>query len=265
MGGEPFLYPNFSEVLKKFSPYFRIGVVSNGSTLYKFDEDILLNIDRLQLSIYGYSNETYKQNTGAELGLEHFRKSVEKVNKIKLPYKICLTLGKDSIPLMEDYVKSAIKINAVEINFGMPALVGRAISKEDSKNTYNFEKSDIKSVYYKMREIKLKYKDKIKVVVWQHSSLQKENAEVMFEQCTNCLECGGGWYSLVLSEKGMIRPCELLPEDIFSYGDYNVIENIANNGYFYLNELREMTNRYKKSLNIENIELNKICFALDKI
>lgn len=215
--------------------------------------------------MYGYSPYTYKINTGMAWGFRQFNNAVKMANILSMNYKVCLTLGKNTLSQMEDYVLAAVQAGAKEINFGMPAPVGRAIEGPDNKQNYIFSKEDLRFVYFKMRELKMKYKEKINVVVWQHSALYKSKKAASFAQCDGCLDCGGGWYSIVLSEKGLVRPCELLPEAIFSYGDISALYRIAEEGYFFAPELNEMINKFNTSILQENLELSQICFALDKL
>ena len=108
-----------------------------------------------------------------------------------------------------------------------------------------------------------KYESQINLTVWQHGMLKKEKEKVAFEECSKCLDCGAGWYSLVISEKGRVRPCELLDAKIFDYGDINAISSIIN-GYFFEKELCAAIPKFESYISENGVCLDDICPTLKR-
>lgn len=262
MGGEPTMYPHFQDVVNAFSNDFLLSIVTNGSVLYQYSLDTIKKIDNIQVSLYGYSPESYKKNTGTD-GWNKVQKSVEKANSACVDTKGCLTLSRDAIDNFEKYIIGAIELGLKRLTFGVPSPAGRAQDAFNSEDESRFTQDDRTNIYKLMREMKLKYKSQIDLTVWQHGMLKKEKEKIAFDECAKCLDCGAGWYSLVISEKGCVRPCELLDDKIFNYGDINALSSIIN-GYFFEKELRNAIPLFESFIAKDGIFLADICPTLER-
>lgn len=262
MGGEPTIHPYFSHIVTTFAEDFLVSIVTNGSTLYRYPVDVIQKIDNIQFSLYGYSQESYLINAGAE-GWENIKKSVKSANDALIETKGCVTLSKEVIENFENYIKAAIVLGLKRISFGIPSPAGRAQESYSYDTQNHFSEYEKRYIYKLMREMKIKYHQQINIIVWQHNVLNKEQNKVAFEQCDKCLDCGAGWYSLVVSEKGHIRPCELLDEKIFDYGNLSAIEKIVE-GYFFEEELKNAIPRFEEYIAKDGVCLVNICPTLDR-
>lgn len=262
MGGEPTIYPHFQDVVCDLSKDFLLSIVTNGSVLHKYSLDTIKKIDNIQVSLYGYSPETYKKNTGIA-GWHNVQKSVEKANLACVDTKGCVTLSRDAIDNFEKYIIGAINLGLKRLTFGYPSPAGRAQDSFNSADGCRFTQDDLTYIYKLMREMMFKYESQINLTVWQHGMLKKEKEKVAFEECSKCLDCGAGWYSLVISEKGRVRPCELLDAKIFDYGDINAISSIIN-GYFFEKELCAAIPKFESYISENGVCLDDICPTLKR-
>lgn len=262
MGGEPTIYPYFQDVINALSNDFLLSIVTNGSVLYKYPIDSIKKIDNIQISLYGYSPESYKNNTGSA-GWHNVQKSIEKANAACVDIKGCVTLSRDAIENFEKYIIGAIELGLKRLSFGYPSPAGRAQDSFNSAQSCRFTNDDLTYIYKLMREMMFKYESQINLTVWQHGVLKKEKENVAFDECSKCLDCGAGWYSLVVSEEGHIRPCELLDDKIFDYGDFSAITSIIN-GYFFEKELSMAIPQFEESISDNGVCLNDICPTLER-
>ena len=262
MGGEPTIYPLFQDVLSLFSDTFLLSMVTNGSLLYRYPIEELKQIDNIQISLYGYSEETYYLNTGLH-AWPNVSKSVHAVNQAGIETRGSITLTKDAVDNFELYILAAIELGIKKLSFGIPSPAGRGQENFNTDSGISFSPEDRRMIYRLMREIKLKYAGKIELTVWQHGSLKREKMEAAFEKCNDCLDCGGGWYSLVVSENAHVRPCELLDARIFDYGGLDAIKRITE-GYFFEKELDAFIPLFENDIHKDGVLLSDICPTLER-
>ena len=81
-------------------------------------------------------------------------------------------------------------------------------NKEDD---FYLSNEDLKHAYRETRKLKKKYHGKISVAVWSHRG-DGQHFKFDEENLTELLPCGAGAISMVISQNGEIRPCELLSE-----------------------------------------------------
>lgn len=262
MGGEPTIYPFFNDALNLLSDAFLLSIVTNGSQLYRYPPEKLKQIDNIQFSLYGYSDEKYYLNTGLH-AWSNVLKSVKAANEVGIESRGCVTLTKDAVDHFELYILAAIELGIKRLSFGIPSPAGRGQKDFNPKSDISFSRKDRHMIYRLMREMKIKYSEKIDLTVWQHGSLKRERAEVAFEDCGDCLDCGAGWYSLVVSEKAHVRPCELLDSEIFNYGGLEAISQITE-GYFFEKELDSFIPLFENAIHKDGVSLNDICPTLER-
>ncbi len=95
-GGEPFTHPDFWKIYSSLNRMgFLITVLSNG---YLVDEQVMEKFRQygmpysMKLTLYGTSDETYKNVCGVSDGFTKFRKAVELIQDAKIPLKLSATI-----------------------------------------------------------------------------------------------------------------------------------------------------------------------------
>ena len=114
---------------------------------------------------------------------------------------------------------------------------------------------DLKYAYRETRKLKSEYRGKISVAVWSHRGSGHE-FKINTPPFDNLLPCGAGYTNFVISQSGLIRPCELLPEELFNMGSVDLFDDFIKGKY---------GDRLKNSVNNFNFELSKQGVGLDSI
>lgn len=262
-GGEPFVNPNLIEYIELLSKNFNISVVSNGSMLIDYPDSVLNKIDNIQFSIYGASANEYLHFTENKNGWDGLCNSIRKVNSLNINNHLSLTLSKDNLDKMDNYVEAAVSIGAKKIRFGIPSVVGRALEK-DNRELFHFNKLDIKRAYQSQRELKRKYLGYIDVEIWGHVGDWNVNNVLTNSDNTGILSCGAGYMSYVISQNGNIRPCEFLPEDLFDICSIRNVDDIIN-GDFKNEELLDGICKFECILNQHDKSSDCVCQSIKEV
>lgn len=218
-GGEPTLHPHFREYIKLFSQYASVCMISNGSELYRYDEDTIELLDMIQFSLYGCSDIEYEKATGISNGFTRLCKSVEMVKKRNIPFKIAVTLSKATIDNIEKFIQTAVSFGARSITIGVAELFGRELTLYQEDNEYRKKVKNLPDELLKYKQI---YQGKIEVklnnIDTEHIRGFKSNKNSVCNIHDGCLNCGCGTEHLVISQDGKLRACQLLPEKEFNMG-----------------------------------------------
>lgn len=222
-GGEAMIRKDFIELYQKLAVMgFRIVINTNGSL---FNDEIFQCFKqyppaRINISLYGSSETTYKQLCGIE-AYHKVIKTIEALKKIKIPVRITMTLTpyncKDCLDV---YQISVDKQTAIEMSAYMfPPLRKDSdkIGKNDGRLSpqeaghYNFLKNKIMMD----REI---FDSTVKQELTKITQYKQENKEVT---CGNSVSCQAGRSSFWITWQGKMHPCGLMnhPEaDVLKLG-----------------------------------------------
>lgn len=259
-GGEPTLHPHYLNYLALFSQYAKVHMITNGSVLYKHDPDLLQKFDLIQFTLYGCSNSEYEKMTGMSDGLTRLYKSVELVKRNGIKTQAAVTLCDSTIDHIELFVKLAIELEMKTLRIGLADIFGRGKYLFSEKNDYD-KKRD--KAYDIILDLKRKYREKIYFELPNiYSDHVMNHNDITRNVIRNSLSCGCGSEYLVISQKGEIRPCQMLPEAWFSIkSKEGLCEHI--NGNFHISELSEAVKEYYADNKFETMNISP-CQALDK-
>lgn len=98
-GGEPFLYPNFYDLMERISKKpVHLALNTNGTLLNEEKIQWLTTIapGRLNISLYGGSNETYHRLCGNPKGFDQVTKAFSLLNQYEIPYRVHATITPDN-------------------------------------------------------------------------------------------------------------------------------------------------------------------------
>ncbi|GAA0123617.1 hypothetical protein UT300018_29350 [Clostridium faecium] len=245
---------------------FYISVTTNGVYLNKVREDLLKKIGFVQVSMYGTTVDEYKFMTGSSNAFYGFQDGLRKLYKYNIDSLVTVVLNQDNINNMERYVSKAYELGATKIKFGLPAPLGRAIDDNNKREKWNLNDENEKFVYNELMNLNEKYKNKIKVIIWEDFNVEfrDPNKEaILSENYKDCLGCGGGWLSLNVSEYGRITPCQIVSPKYFDMGSLDKLEDIVNGKY--KTDWFKRAYEYNKYLTNNNIKSKKVCTALEKL
>ncbi len=231
-GGEPFANPNIDRYIHMLSDHFEIRIPTNGSLLYKYNDSTISKLSYVQFSLYGANSEEYEKFTRNKDAFFSLEKSIEKVNHCGVDNVLSLVLNKNNIHRMEEFVVCALKLGGKRIKFGVPSIAGRACDDMESEKKFLLSDNDLRYAYRESRNLKTKYAGKISVGIWSHRSQEPKKPLFSGALYDKMPPCGAGYMSYVISQDGRIRPCELLPEDIFDLGNYTKLSEYIDGNFF---------------------------------
>lgn len=254
-GGEPFLYPQITQLINELSDCFKISIVSNGSRISVVDVEVLKKINNLQISLYGTNEKEYYTFTNNLNGFKLLQEGCNHLKKNNIPFTCAVTVNKNNINKIDEICQTAYVLGAKELRFGLGSLVGR-LKKE--RLNYIFDNSTVRMIYRNIRRQQEKYKGKMNIELWNEKNKKDFNFDI---KISDGLSCGAGCRSIVVSEKGIIRPCEFLPDKYFSLGDLNQYKEFIY-GKKKCNFIKEMK-QFNEELSKENVSFGDICEPLD--
>jgi radical SAM protein with 4Fe4S-binding SPASM domain len=189
-GGEPFLHPDFYEILKFSCENFDyVGISTNGTKIdekyiqafKEYKDKIIFNV-----SLDGPKN-IHDEKRGVEGSFDKTINSIEKLSKNDFFVRVSMSVYPDTFEYIEDTLKIAIEKGAKKFVWSsvLPFGRGKNIKWEKVKNVFEIE-----------TEIVSKYKEFIQLI-------NKEE----YEKMMNYQNCGGGWKSIVMDPEGNLKPC----------------------------------------------------------
>lgn len=257
-GGEPTLHNEFYNFISLFSQYAKVSVISNGSQLYKMPDSRLSLIDGIQFSLYGCSDEEYALRTGIADGYTRLKSSIELIQYYNVPYKIAVTLDKDTIENIQDYIEIAIKLKATSIRLGAADNFGNELTNYRRDLEYESKKERLAEVLLHYKRI---YRHAINIQLMNISTehiayYHMENKESSYRG----LSCKYDSEHIVFSQHGRIRFCECFPETYFVIGDINDFYQ-QTKGRFNMEEFKNCVRNFYYQANIDSDDVTP-CDAL---
>lgn len=156
-GGEPLMNPDFFEIVKYAKKLgFIVFTPTNGTLI---DEKVAeklkeSKIDQISISFHHNKAEVFEKISGKKNILEKVVKSIEILQKKKLPVSVLCTISRENMKDIENIVKFVEKLN-VTISFCMPVIIENTSFKlGGNKSSVSLTKDEIRDVL--IRIIKMK-------------------------------------------------------------------------------------------------------------
>ncbi len=215
-GGEALLHPQIEEIIRKTAEVFDVSLLTNGLLLSRINSNLLKMLVHIQVSIYGYNNELYENNTGIKKGFDILKSSYRNIpHGINTTLVVTVVLNKSNVNYIEEYIKAAYAMGAPAIHFGLMLPLGKGAGDE-AKELF-LENEEINNAIAIIDQLYDIYKDRIYI---SKLSEVKETIPVINDE----FACQAGKTNIVISQDGLIRACNLLPEEVFS--EYSLNEYI---------------------------------------
>ena len=111
-GGEPFLHPQIIEILQEIKKHnFICYVLSNGTLINENNISVIKNcVNKLFLSNYGFSKETYEAVTKVIGAHASYKKAISLLKQYNIPYEERIILLKENEQELSQFIKSDLKI-----------------------------------------------------------------------------------------------------------------------------------------------------------
>lgn len=114
-GGEPFLRSDFFEIYAKMQEMgLQISINSNGSLIDEKKAKWLgeHSPTRINITLYGASEESYEKLCGNGEAFEKVRKAVEYLRKYRVPFKFNTSITRENVGDLEQLIRYAKSMNA---------------------------------------------------------------------------------------------------------------------------------------------------------
>ncbi|MGB9935472.1 PqqD family peptide modification chaperone [Thermodesulfovibrio yellowstonii] len=206
-GGEPTLHPEFPAIIEYCAQHFDfISVLTNGYLL----NDSLIDLIKtyrdkfvIQIDLDGPNPETHDWLRGKAGSFEKALNSIALVSKSDILCRVVMNVHADNVYYIEEVAELANRLGATWFSFSPILAVGRGgnlrlLSETQFKQCIELTK--------KLKESYLNF----------FFSIDESQIERLSDPKKNC---GAGWRSQVLGPTGKLRPCVMLDERKFIFGD----------------------------------------------
>ena len=205
-GGEATIHPEFNEIVKMLDGP-KLHLLTNGSRLAGLDNEILKRFEIIQVSLYGKSVEEYLK-FARNIGFKKVCDGIKRVTDMNVPLVIAINLRDDVIDDLESYIELCLSLGVKSVRFGIPLKTGR---NEGIITDWDISKGKMKEFIDKNKAVREKYKD-IEIQAFNITDMRRKSS-ITGDYAT--IVCGAGKTDICISEKGLVRPCVMLPEKYF--------------------------------------------------
>lgn len=230
-GGEPFLYKNLVNFLKKLKEmrFQHLYIITNGTCGEDLYEEALPLLDCFQVSIDGTTPEVHDITRGKG----SFKKTIRNLNLARelgiKELRISFTPTKHNIFQMPDLVEFAYdnKIDVIHLNRLLP--IGRGYDNEEvlipdhDENIKALEKLIIdlekinKAIYFKRETEEMFLDEEKKTKKIQLSLAGNQNLKI--SNSGRKYSCGAGRNIISINYDGNIYPCASMHKEKYSFGN----------------------------------------------
>ncbi|MBQ1871506.1 MAG: radical SAM protein [Lachnospiraceae bacterium] len=205
-GGEATIHPEFTEIVKMLDGP-KLHLLTNGSRLADLDNEILKRFEIIQVSLYGKSVEEYLK-FAQNIGFKKVCDGIKRVTDMKIPLVIAINLREDIIDDIESYIEICRSLGVKSVRFGIPLKSGR---NDGVITDWDISPDKMKEFVDKNRILREKYND-IDIQEFNKADIRRKK-RITKNRAT--IVCGAGKTDICVSEKGLVRPCVMLPENYF--------------------------------------------------
>lgn len=235
-GGEPFIHPQFLDIMKLIRSYNinEIVVTTNGSLLnlknLSYLDKLEFNNLTIQLSIDSIHQEVHDENRRYKGAFEKAFNALKMLDTFKhLSSSVRMTINKNTMFEIEDMVKLLIPIHVKRLGVGgiIPTGAGAIGSQHlqpNEKKEFLYLLSDLAKKY--KNNIEIVTEDPLKCIVENNPWIKPETYAIesnlgVFGGCTAGIDCFNVDTNL------NITPCSVFGKPILCLKDYNCVEDVV--------------------------------------
>lgn len=224
-GGECITHPYFKIIyteLKKAG--MLVNIFTNGTAFTDEIFEVLgeYKPNKVEVSIYGYDEESFYNTTGSRVGFSLFKKNIKRLKELNINTLIKAPITKKNKDILDNFIDFAKEEN-LEYKFGtyiFPMLNG--------------DKRTLKERLEPEEIIEIEFKDNKSIELFNDLVDRKDFKEVRFEEkCSACLN------NFVLNSDNSFSYCGMMIEPRFKYNYYEDIEEAYNKVLKYREKVKE--------------------------
>ncbi|WP_066501277.1 radical SAM protein [Abyssisolibacter fermentans] len=252
-GGEPMAYDRFLDVLDYCSENFETRITTTAVLINKNNIDHFKNVRMIQVSVYSNNPEEHDMFTNLNGSFDKTINGIDTIVQAGIPVCISTIVTKRNKDRIQDMIELALEHGVDKLRFGSLVPMGRCLKLKDQICLSNDEIDEMTGI---IDEFSNKYKDKINIGNWESS---KNEFEKDRDKDMDCFDCGAGLCQWIINENGNVKPCEFIPDEIFTMGciEEESVEDILEQ--YNLNNLARSIKKWEKDLNDINSTVNEIC------
>lgn len=199
-GGEALIHPMVREMLVLASKNFKVHLLTNGYYLENMPKDILEKLESVQISLYGFDDFSYEKFTGAIEAATRIESAYKHLRELNIQdVKTTLIVTPQNVDDLDKYFQFALRLGVKYIDMGVSIPVGRALSTKET-----LYKNDQEKILIKTKEVVDRYRGRVNTNdIFKHLKVKAYG--------DNKFHCQAGKTSIVISEKGKVRPCLTIP------------------------------------------------------
>lgn len=220
-GGEALLHPSLATIVRA-SRVPELSLLTNGSLLTRVSLDVLHFFNDIQISLYGCSENEYISTTKAH----HFKNVCEGLRLVAnegIETTVSIILRKNNVKQIVEYTRFLLGLGIKKVRFGLTQKIGRNAG-EISDWDVTYEDCEIFDI--ELEKAKNEFPDMFFYRFdWKEDFVRSPLLSGPYK-----IGCGAGTKSIAVSEKGMVRPCVMLPAEFFEVYTWDEYWNTVTNG-----------------------------------
>ncbi|MBD8047654.1 radical SAM protein [Clostridium faecium] len=253
-GGEPMLHNNFFNILDFSKKNFSTMITTTGTLINEKNIEKFIGANSIQLSLYSHIEKKHDEFTTLAGSYKKTVQALNLINKFNINLVVGTILTKNTLNDIEDFIKFSIDIGIKNLRFGTLSLLGRA----ESLTNIILDEKDLEKATYDIKNFTEKHEKHISI-----DDFDKKEIKKGFQENYKCINCGAGIINWCISENGNIKPCEFIPDNVFSMGNINKspIENIIKDINFL--NLPPSMKKWENNLQKRQFSLKDICTEME--
>jgi len=255
-GGEAMTHPRIFDMINLVSSHFTTIVLSNGYGIGSMSDELLKNMPFTQLTLYGASKEDYNRKVGNSAGFDNFVSAVRALVRNDIDFMMAINLTKGVVMELDACLNLLCSLSVRRAKFSMATNFGRQINNEQ-RSDWVFTLEEKKQIAQSLAKYKDDLSEKINLEIFTEEDVTDFEVRKHNKKTFCSLSCFAGRGFMTISEKGILRPCTFLPEEIFSLGDLrDCSQNILGGVGFDFSAMLTKYEQYLESqgLSFEDIE-----------
>ena len=248
-GGEPFIRPDFSELLKQiFKHHFRISINTNGTL---FNDEVLSlvskfrRLDNIQVSLDGPDSDIHDIIRGKGT-FEKIIGGIRILRRWGTPFSFFVVVCKNNKDHLGEIVRFSKNLGASQITFSSLLPQGSALSHFYDLFLSFEEKKEVEAElrYLNKRYPKLVRGSLIQTIEWMDQIYEVGATKEESARANKITSCGGSVAECSIRPEGWVIPCDRL----WDYRVGNVKEESFQSIWLNSEGFRQFRKRYSRSI-----------------